>query len=168
MHRVARTPDPRCDRRGRRFRPSLSGLEERVVPSLYFQGATGITFDASGDVFVSYDSSGFFTGQQQSVAEVSSSGFLVSQSVFSTAGGSAYPGTLTTIGASASLPSPAAASDILELQPNGQLFLFDPRNTGSGQQYDSLSTYSPGASSVFDAQTGGHVDLSNQINLAGA
>ena len=125
MHRDARIANPRVDRNRRRFRPSLSGLEERIVPSLYFQGATGITFDSSGDVFVSYDSSGF-SGQQQSVAEVSSNGFLVSSSVFSTSGGSAFPGTLTTIGASANLPSPSGAGDILELQPNGQLFIFNP------------------------------------------
>ena len=51
-----RAPRSRGDRRGRRFRPSLLPLENRVVPALTFPGIGGITFDASGDVFVSYDS----------------------------------------------------------------------------------------------------------------
>ena len=74
---------------------------------------------------------GLLPGQQQSVAEVSSNGFLVSSSVFGTSGGSAFPGTLTTIGASANLPSPSSAGDILELQPNGQLFIFNPASRSS-------------------------------------
>ena len=155
MHRDVHTANPRVDRNRRRFRPSLSGLEQRIVPSLYFQGSTGITFDTSGDVFVSYDSSGFFSGQQQSVAEVSSNGFLISSSVFGTTGASAFPGTLTTIGASATLPSPSSAGDILELQPNGQLFVFNPVS-GTSSQYDNLSSDTANASSVFDVQTGGY------------
>ena len=51
-----RTPRPRGDRRGRQLRPCLLRLEQRVVPSLTFPGIAGITFDTSGDVFVSYDS----------------------------------------------------------------------------------------------------------------
>src|SRR5262249_15274856 len=114
------TPRPCGDRRGRRLRPCFVCLEPRAVPSLTFPGIAGITFDASGDVFVSYDSTTSSSGQQQSVAEVASNGFLVNASVFGTTGPSAFPGALTTVGASAALPSLNSSGDILELQPDGQ------------------------------------------------
>src|SRR5262249_46300398 len=109
------------DRRGGRLRPSLLWLETRLVPSQTFPGIAGITFDTSGDVFVSYNSTIGSSGQQQSVAEVGSNGSLISSSVFATTGASAFPGALTTVGTSASLPSINNSGDILELQPNGQL-----------------------------------------------
>src|SRR5450755_2127716 len=112
----ARTPGPRGDRRGRQLRPCLLQLEQRVVPSLTFPGIAGITFDTSGDVFVSYDSTTFFSSQQQSVAEVAANGFLVNASVFGTTCASAFPGAFTTVGSSASLPS-ISPNEILELQP---------------------------------------------------
>ena len=84
-------PGPRGARRGRRLRPCVLQLEERTVPSLTFPGIAGITIDSSGDVFVSYDSTTPFSGQQESVAEIGSNGFLASASVFSTSGPSAVP-----------------------------------------------------------------------------
>ena len=99
-----RTPRPRGDRRGRQLRPCVLPLEPRVVPSLTFPGIAGITFDTSGDIFVSYNSTTRSSGQQQSVAEVGSNGYLANASVFSTTGASAFPGALTTVGSSASLP----------------------------------------------------------------
>ena len=69
------TQRPRGQRRGRQLRPSLLPLEQRLVPATTFPGITGIAYDTSGDVFVSYDSTTFFSGQQQSVAEINSSGF---------------------------------------------------------------------------------------------
>ena len=161
-----RTPGPRGDRRGRRLRPCLLPLEPRVVPSLTFPGIAGITFDTSGDVFVSYNSTTRSSGQQQSVAEVGSNGFLVSASVFGTTGASAFPGALTTVGSSASLPS-VVSGDILELQPNGQLFVFNPVG-GTSSQYDNLPNDTANASNVYDVQTGASVDLSSQISLTGA
>ena len=161
-----RPPIPRGDRRGRTLRPSLLGLEQRVVPSLTIPGIVGIAFDTSGDVFTSYNSTGT-SGQQQSVAEFNSSGNLVSASVFRTTGASASPGTLTPVGAASSLPSITSSSAILELQPDGQLFVFDPV-AGTSSQYDNLAGYTANASNVFDVQTGASVDLSGQISLAGA
>ncbi len=158
---------PRSDRRGRQLRPCLLELEQRVVPSLTFPGIAGITFDTSGDVFVSYDSTGFSSQQQQSVAEVGSNGRLVSTSVFGTTGASAVPGALTTVGSSASLPSVDSSSDILELQPDGQLFVFNPVS-GTSSQYDNLPNYTANASNVFDVQTKASVNLSSQISLTGA
>jgi hypothetical protein len=154
------------DRRGRRLGPSLQRLEPRWVPSQTFPGIAGITFDTSGDVFVSYNSTTGFSGQQQSVAEVGSNG-SVKPSVFATTGASAFPGTLTTVGTSASLPSINNSGDILELQPDGQLFVFNPAG-GTASQYDNLPNDTANASKVFDVQTGTSVDLSSQISLAGA
>jgi hypothetical protein len=159
-----RAPRPRADRRGRRLRPCLLRLEERVVPSL--NGMAGIAFDTSGDLFISYDSTTASSSQQQSIALVSSSGNLLDASVFSTTGGSAFPGAVTTIGSSASLPS-ISANEVLELQPNGQLFVYDPVS-GASSQYDNLPNYTANASKVFDVQTGASVNLSSQISLSGA
>ncbi len=158
---------PRGRRRGRQLRPTILPLEQRVVLATSFPGIAGITFDTSGDVFVSYDSSGRFTGQQQSVAEINASGFLASASVFGTTGASAFPGTLTAVGSSASLPNLSGSNNILELQPNGQLFVFDPV-AGTSSQYDNLASYTPTTSSVFDVQTNAPVNLSGQISLSNA
>jgi hypothetical protein len=160
-------PRRRGERRRRQFRPSCLPLEQRAVPALTFPGIAGITFDTSGDIFVSYDSSTYFSGQQQSVAMVDSSGFLSSASVFGTTGASAFPGALAAVGPSSSLPNITSASDILELQPNGQLFVFDPA-AGTSSQYDNLPSYTPNASNVFDVQTGAAVNLSSQISLTNA
>jgi len=149
---------------------------------LSIPGITGITFDTSGDVFVSYDSTEFSGQQQQSVAEfdVNFNSFnkgldsynynLVNASVFSTTGASAVPGALTTVGSSASLPninSAGGSTNILELLPGGQLFVFNPV-TGTSSQYDNLANYTANASNVFDVQTRASVNLSSQISLAGA
>jgi hypothetical protein len=157
----------RNDRRGRPIRPCLSPLERRIVPTLTFPGIAGIAFDSSGDVFVSYDSTTAFSGQKQSVAEVGANGFLASASVFGTSGASAFPGALTAVGSSASLPSISSSSAILELQPNGQLFVFDPV-AGTSSQYDNLANDTVNASKVYDVQTGASVSLGGQISLSGA
>src|SRR5689334_15055114 len=154
-----------CRDRDRRLCPSLLRLEERVNPSLYFPGIAGITFDSSGDLFVSYDSSSGTRGQ--SVAEISSGGFELSSGVFGTSGSSAFPGALATVEAAASYPSARSVGEILELQPDGELFLFDPQ-TGASSLYDNLANYTAAASHVFDAQTGAYADLGGRISLSGA
>ena len=136
---------PRGERNRRRLRPCLLQLEERAVPSL--SGIADVAIDTSLDVYVSYSSTGPFSNQQQSVAEFASNGAPISLDVFSTTGASAFPGALTIVGASASLPTqpggPSASgstllsSDILELQPDGQYFVYDPA-TGTASRYDSL------------------------------
>jgi hypothetical protein len=133
---------------------------------LSFPGIAGIAFDSAGDVFVSYDSTTLFSGQQQSVAEVSSSGYLISSSVFGTSGSAAVPGALTAVGSS-DLPNIGSTSAILEMQPDGQLFVFDPVG-GTSSQYDNLPNDRLNASTVFDVQTGAPVNLSGQIGLANA
>ncbi len=143
------------------------GLEPRVVLSLNFSDIAGITFDTSGDVFVSYNSSSYRSGQQQSVAEVDLNGDLVTPSVFTTTGTTALPGVLITVGSSATLPGITNASDILELQPNGQLFDFNPVSE-SAFQFDNLAGYTPTATNVFDVQTGKSTNLAGQINLTTA
>jgi hypothetical protein len=162
-------PSRRRQRAGhsrRRFLPGLLELEPVVVPSLAFPGIAGIAFDAVGDVFVSYDSTTRFSGQQQSVAEVGANGFLVSTSVFGTTGASAFPGTLTPAGSS-TLPNLPSTSALLELQPNGQLFAFDP-SSGASSQYDNLASDTASMSKVYNVQTGTTVNLAGQISLANA
>ena len=164
----ADAPGSRRHRRGRAVRPSLHPLEPRVVPSLSFSGIAGVTFDTYGDVFVSYNSTNPYTGQQQqSVAEIGANGHLASASVFTTTGASAFPGVLTTVGSSATLPTISDPTDILELQPNGQLFVFNPVS-GAASQYDNLASDVPNASNVYDVQTGSYVNLTGKISLANA
>src|SRR5262249_50916350 len=86
--------------------------------------------------------------------------------VFGTTGASAFPGALTQVGASASLPSVSSGS-ILELQPNGQLFVFNTA-AGTSSQYDNLPNDTLSASKAFDIQTGAPVNLSSQISLSNA
>jgi hypothetical protein len=150
------------------LRPYLTELEQRVVLSYSFPEISGITFDTSGDVFVSYDSTTRSSIQQQSVAEVGADGYLVSADVFTTSGSSAVPGVLTTVGSSASLPGITNPANILELEPNGDLFDFNPSGGGSTTPYDVLSSYAAGATHVYDVQTGSFADLSGKINLADA
>jgi hypothetical protein len=159
-------PRPRADRCGRQLRPSLQWLEPRTVPSLTFPGIAGITYDTSGDLYVSYNSTTYNSGQQQSVAEIASNGRLENASVFGTTGSSAFPGALTTVGSSASLPS-INANDVLELLPDGQLLVYDP-SSGSSSQDDNLPNYTANASNVYDVQTGASINLNNQISLTGA
>jgi hypothetical protein len=157
----------RGDRRARKLRPCLLLLEPRFVLSLTFPGIAGITFDSSGDILVSYNSTTVFSGPQQSVAEVAPNGRLASASVFATTGTSAFPGVLTTVGSSTSLPNIDDSNDILELQPNGQLFVFDPVSEASSE-YDNLASDVPDASNAFDVQTSSFANLNSQINLANA
>jgi hypothetical protein len=116
-------------------------------------GIAGITLDATGDVFVSYDSAPGSSTPQVSIEEFDSSGNLANTTVIGTPGPSAAPGALATVGPSAALPSIAGASDdsapILELQPDGQLFVFNP-DSGASSQYDDLASYTANALKVYD------------------
>jgi hypothetical protein len=144
----------------------LSALEGRIVPAFY--GIAGITIDPVGDVFVSYDNSydnfGIFTSQKEAVAEVSANGFVTT--VFRASGAQAFPGTLTSVGSSDSLPN-LANGTILELQPDGELFDFNPTNSTNGK-YDNLVGYTPDASHVYDVQTGHSTNLGSTIQLSSA
>jgi hypothetical protein len=163
-HRISHryTSRGRGGRKVRRLHPNIAELEGRVVPS--FPGIAGITIDSAGDIFVSYDDSGFFTGQQQTIAEVSSGGFT--RNILQTSGAHAFPGTLTTVGSSAAVPN-LSAGEILELQPDGELLDVNPA-TGAGGTYDDLAGYTPDASHVFDVQTHSATDLDGTISLANA
>jgi hypothetical protein len=157
-------PKARRNRRDRQIRPCVAPLESRVVPAPYVPGAAGVAIDPAGDVFVSYNSAYPFSGQQ-SVEEFDANGDAPFD-VFSTSGASAIPGALTIVGLSISLPS-IGTGDILELQPNGQLFDFNPES-GSPSQFDNLASYTPNASNVYDIQTGAYANLTSNINLANA
>src|SRR5262249_10577201 len=110
---------------------------------------------------------GFFTGQQQAVAEFSPSGRLVDPNVFGTTGTSAVPGVLTTVGSSASLPGISSASEILELQPDGEIFAFNPV-TGQGGAFDKLADDTGSGRRFFAGQSGSYPNLASTIDLAGA
>ncbi|WP_165226789.1 Ig-like domain repeat protein [Aquisphaera insulae] len=137
------------------------------MPALTFPGIAGIVADSSGNLFVSYDSSTYYSGQKQSVAEVSASGYLLSSSVFGTTGTAAHPGALEAVGASPALPGITSSHAILELLPDGELDVFDPV-AGTSSRYDNLATEAVNASSVYDVQAGATVNLGGQINLSNA
>ncbi len=158
--------EPRDARRGRRFCPGLTEFEKRLVLSYQFPGIGGIAFDPSGDVFVSYNSTSAGSTQQQSVAEVGASGYLVSASIFSTSGSNALPGALSQVNAS-TLPTIGGTGELLELQPDGELYAFDPVS-GASSLYDNLATDSVSMANVYDVQTGSIVNLAGKISLQGA
>ena len=124
-------PQSCADRRDRQLRPCLLPLEDRVVPSL--SGITGIAFDTaetsdtSADLFISDHSTEGFSGQQQqSIAEVTSTGYLVNSSVFSTTGALASPCALFTVGSSDSLPS--VTTKFSSFSASWPAFLFTTRS----------------------------------------
>ena len=55
---------------------------------------------------------------------------------------------LITVGSSAALPSVTDPSDMLELQPNGQLFDFNAGTDAPVAPYDNLASYVPGVEGV--------------------
>jgi hypothetical protein len=167
MFRHTGTLRGRGHRHDRRISLCLLPLERRTVPSQTFSQITGITLDSSGDVFVSYNDFSATAGQQQAVAEVAFNGSLINPTVVLTTGPNAFPGVLTPVGPSASLPNIQGAHEILELLPDGQLLAFDPGGTGS-TTFDNLASYTAQASKVYDVQTGADVDLTGTISLANA
>ena len=86
--------------------------------------------------------------------------------MFSTTGASAVPGALATLGSSDSLPS-TSSGEILELEPDGQLYVFNPTG-GTSSQYADLANLGVNASNVYDVQTGASANLGGQISLSGA
>ena len=164
-----------CAGRRRRHQlcPELFQVEQRVVLSYDFTGINGIALDTSGDLFISYNSTGGSSSLQESVAALAevvpgndSNYYLVNQAIFSHSGSNAAPGALSTVGSSTSLPF-ASSSDLLELQPDGQLFVFDPFN-GSSSQVDNLASYTPDVSNVYNVETGITAGLGSQISLTNA
>ena len=168
-------PGSRQHRRARRTCPCVLALESRVVlsQSQAIPGLAGVTVDTSGDVFVSYNS----TPQNSSTSYESIAAFdlnynLINGAVFTESGTSAAPGVLNLATSSDSLPN-VAGGNILELQPNGQLFAFAVGGPTSPAAYDNLASYTPSDSNVYDVQTGSYVNLSSPptgspVNLADA
>jgi hypothetical protein len=116
-------------------------------------GIAGITLDATGDVFVSYDTAPGSSTMQASIEKFDPSGNLDFSTGIGMPGPSAAPGALATVGPSAALPSITGASDdsapILELHPGGQLFVVNPE-TGASSQYGNLASYTANALEVYD------------------
>ncbi|MGA7499857.1 MAG: hypothetical protein WBX00_24265, partial [Isosphaeraceae bacterium] len=81
-------------------------------------------------------------------------------------GPKAFAGPLVTLGSSASLPT-LQSNDILELQPDGELFAYRP-STGGSASYSSYGGNIFNASSVFDPQTSTYVNLNGTISLSNA
>ena len=156
-------PGPRRNRRARWARPCVLELEPRVVlsQSQSIPGLAGVTVDTAGDIFVSYNSTPERSSTpQESIAEFDLNYDLVDATLFTESGTSAVAGDLTLVTASDSLPT-VAVGDILELQPNGQLFDFSPGNATSPPAYDNLAGYTPSDSNVYDIQTSSYINLSD-------
>jgi Bacterial Ig-like domain (group 3) len=175
MSSRAGAPGPWRDRRARWTRPCVLELEPRVVLSASesIPGLAGVTLDAAGDIFVSYNSTPANSStSDESIAEFDLNYNLINGAVFTESGPSATPGNLVTTSSSDTLPS-VAAGDILELQPNGQLFDFTAGGATSPAAYDNLASYTPSESNVYDIQTASYINLSSPptgsgVNLANA
>ena len=163
MSSRAGAPGPRRNRRARWTRPCVLELEPRVVlsQSQAIPGLGGVTVDTAGDVFVSYNSTAENSSEpEESIAEFDLNYDLFDGALFTESGASAAPGDLIITTSSDSLPN-VAAGNILELQPNGQLFDFTPGGAPSPAAYDNLAAYAPSDSNVFDIQTGASINLSD-------
>jgi hypothetical protein len=126
-----------------------------------------VATDSSGNVYVSYyNNSNPFIGRED-IVKFSPSGAVLSDVVVST-GVSAIPGSLAMLGSSASqLNSNLKPGDILELQPDGELFAYRP-STGATAFFCNLATLSADESSIFDLQTGTYNNFGGAIQVLGA
>src|SRR5262249_28543161 len=79
----------------------------------------------------------------------------------------AFPGALTLAGSATSIPNVNNSNEILELQPDGELFVFDP-NSGASGTVDNLASYTANAENVYNVQTGATINLTNTISLSNA
>jgi Bacterial Ig-like domain (group 3) len=156
---------PRRNRRARWTRPCVLELEPRVVlsqgQSQAIPGLAGVAVDTAGDVFVSYNSTPAHSSTpEESIAAFNLNYDLLSGAVFTESGASATPGDLNMATSSDSLPN-VATGDILELQPNGQLFAFALGGAASPAANDNLASYAASESNVYDVQTGSYINLSD-------
>ncbi|MGO9920490.1 MAG: hypothetical protein ACLQIB_38090 [Isosphaeraceae bacterium] len=136
-----------------------------MLLSLTVNDPVGVSTDPAGDIFISYDSSNSSAGQRETIEEEPSGGGAP-QVLYSHSGGAAHPGALVTLGATDSLPN-LPSGDVLELQPNGDLFAVSPA-TSTGSAYDFLQHDSTDSSNVFDTQTSSYANLDNTISLSSA
>jgi hypothetical protein len=151
----------------RRFQPTALRLEERTLLSSLLDNLpdpVGVATDSAGDVFVSYDASNSNSGRQAGVEEYPANGSQFE--AFWTTGSLAHPGPLVALDPSASIPN-LQADDILEMQPDGELFAYRP-SSGQVEKYDDFRNYSVNESDVYDLQTGRSLNLSGAINLSNA
>ncbi len=156
----------------RRCRLTAEALEQRTLLSTVFASlpdATGLTTSSSGDVYVSYDDSNLL-GRQEAIAEFTSSGLELNSAVITVSGTYAFPGALTTLSSSAELPISGtnlylASGSVLELQPDGEMFDYNPA-TGASVKYFSFNSGSYADSSVYDTQTGQYIGLGSTISPA--
>jgi hypothetical protein len=146
------------------------GLEARALMTGIFASnvpvATGVTTDPSGNVYVSHTDTNPLLSQEE-IATYSPTGVLQANVVVST-GPSAFPGALQTLSSSASqLNSALRPGDILELQPDGELFAYRP-STGGAAYFCDLATLSADESSIYDVQTGLLSNFGGTITLFNA
>ncbi|MGO9924476.1 MAG: hypothetical protein ACLQIB_58585 [Isosphaeraceae bacterium] len=144
-------------------------LEDRTLLSsvfAYLADPVGVTTDLNGNVYISYNDSNDLSGQEQAIAEYSAGGTLINSAVMDSTGSDAYPGSLATLGSSESLPY-LDVGDIMEMEPDGELFAYRP-STGGSASYSYYQGNGCNASSAYDPQTGGYVALTGVINLSNA
>ena len=149
----------------RRLLLAADVLEERTLLSTLFASLpepVGVTTAFYGEVFVSYNS-GTSSSPRESIAAYGSSGYLISLAAMTKNG---RPGPLVTLGSSESLPT-LDTGDILELQPDGQLFAFRP-STIKSELYSDFQGNPFNATSVYDSQTKATINLNSTISLTGA
>ena len=151
-----------------RFPLTAEALEERTLMTGIFASnvpvATGVTTDSSGNVYVSHTDINPLLSQEE-IATFSPTGVLKANVIVEV---SAIPGALQTLGSSASqLNSGLKPGDILELQPDGELFAYRP-STGHTALVWNLSQLSADESSIYDIQTGTYNNFGGAITLSNA
>ena len=150
-----------------RFYPNTLRLEERALMTTVSADLPVGAVAESGIVFFShYDPSDPGTNRED-IGAFSATGAALSNVVIST-GSNALPGALQVLGSSAGqLNSAFESGDIVELQPDGELYAYRP-TTGGSAYFGNLALLNASVSNVYDVQTSRLENFTGSISFSNA
>jgi hypothetical protein len=123
----------------------------------------GVTTDAAGDVFISYNNVNNFYGETDIAVYNKSGTYLFSKAIAT--GPAAVPGALITLGSSApQLNSALQPGDILDMLPDGEVYAYRP-TTGGLAYFTNVAQVSADESHIFDIQTRTYSNFGGSIYL---
>jgi hypothetical protein len=159
--------DRRKIMRRHRFLPLALRLEERALMTTLGSDFPVGAAAESGTVYVSHFDSSDPVTNREDIEAFSSSGAELANVLIST-GSNALPGALQALGSSAGeLNVYLDPADILELQPDGELYTFRP-STGQTGYIGDLADLNAAVSSVYDVQTARLEDFTGYISMSNA
>jgi hypothetical protein len=147
----------------------IASLPSSVMPN--GSDPVGVTTDSAGDVYFSYHEGTGSSGPIEAVADYTPNGqggYGFKANVMAWTGPNAVPGPLVTLQLWDALPN-LQSEDILELQPDGELFAYRPSTLASWEYGDfGGNAFNTSVDSVYDIQTKAPVNLNGTISLTAA